>query len=1374
MIARRPASFSHKKGLSALAAVAAALLAAASCAGSPGPASPGSGDAASPAAFELTAAELLARYASVPVDSKASWQVLDEEIHVSFTDDGYVENDIRAVVRVLTPDGVEAWSILNAGWQPWRSDRPILSARVVHPSGEEAALDPSSIVETGGGEQDGNLRSDARQISAPLPRLEPGALIEYRLLERTREARPGAGLSGRIRVGRSAPVARFAVSFTRPEGLPFAWDILETAARSTETVVEDGLETLTMEFGPLPAYTDEPPLLPWDEPFAPLVEYGSAASWNAVARAYAEAVEPYLDPAPVAAWARSALGGIDPAADPVAAAKAVADAVRKTIRYTGVLFGENAVIPHAPAETLAAGYGDCKDQATLLAAALRAVGVEAHLALLDSGSGYDVSDAIPGLELFDHAIVRAPELELWFDPTAYYAKPGELPRGDRRRKALVASASTTGLETLPGVADGADWYRETRRIVLSEWGAAASIEETSAAGGDVEQWLRSIWDDASREEHLEYLRDYGKSAYEGEVVEVDFDNPRLLAEPFEIRLKVTGSGEGWTDERRAETSLAAGALFQMLPDALKDDEAKATRKRDLYYPDAPVTLLEFIVEAPPGFRAVDIPDDFELDLGPATLSAEFASPDPLVIEARYRLEFDTERLTPKAYADYARKLGAFYKSKAPIASFENIAAALADEGRYREALDATLDLQALHPDEALHHGQASDILVMAGFVEDAVAEAEEAIRLEPESADAHRDLAFALVHDPFGAQLDEGADLDRAAAEFLKAYELDPSDVRSLFNRAILFEFGKDGRHRGEGARLADAVETFDREFDSIETEGMAERYLADLFQLGRYDDLIKASGKFKDRKTGGRYLLASVAARDGADAATRIASSVWTDAAGRRAALAQAGLDLVARREYALSAELLLASARGTTNFASVSDLAAKFRSLVKTEAVSAVESRADPESLVLALLRSTVEGSAHDPALFAPGVHGTVAFSSDLDDSLGQIEDALSESGLSGAALMDFLAAFLEVRTARSGPVVLGIIEAPALGLDKLAEVALLEGPEGWSLVSFDANLGVGAYIRTLVAAGELGTAAAWVDAMAAPAKVNPAWEAGLNELGVELLKVGSRDPVELAVAAAILAAGTTDKALAARLLGDCLAGAEASKDDPKRVKELLSMALGFATTVGDAKALQATAAQLEPLAEKGADVIRIARRFGSLDLWPEAERALRAGKERFPEDLEIVRLLTWSLGQQWKVREYHEAYRELIAAGLADSGDYNSAAWSALFIDGYELRSLEDSGFNRKLLEGGSAAVHTIACWYGATGRYEEARAAFGKVLESRHAMDVEDLWVAHGFLALSFGLEDRARASFAKAVELGDPEDLVDSAALARVMLKRLSE
>ncbi|MBN1243465.1 MAG: DUF3857 domain-containing protein [Spirochaetales bacterium] len=1374
MTKRRSSLARHARMTIRLAAAFLYVFLAAACAGTPGPASPGSGDVASPAAFDLTAAELLASYASVPVDAKASWQVLDEEIHVAFTADGHREVSTRAVVRVLTPDGVEAWSILNAYWQPWRSDRPVLAARVIHPGGDEAALDPSSIVETGVGEDDGNLRSDARRISAPLPRLEPGALLEYRLLERTREARPGAGISGRILLGRYAPVSRIAVSFTRPEGMPFAWDVLETSATSAETETAGGLETLSMEFGPLPAYTEEAPLLPWDEAPVPLVEYGSAASWNAVARVYAEAVEPYLDPAPVAAWARAALGAVDPAVDPAAAAKAIADAVRESIRYTGVLFGENAVIPHAPSETLAAGYGDCKDQATLLAAALRAVGIKADLALLDSGSGYDTSEAIPGLELFDHAIVRAPELDLWFDPTAYYTEPGELPRGDRLRRALVASPSTAGLVTLPGAPDGADWYRETRRIMLSEQGAAVLIEETTDAGGGVEQWMRSIWDDASREEHLEYLRDYGKSTYEGEEVEADFGDPRALAEPFVLSVKVMGSGKGWTDDRRAETLLAAGSIFQILPDALREEDPEAPRKRDLYYPDAPLSLLEFVVEAPPGFRAVDVPEDFTLDLGPATLSAEFASPDPLVIEARYRLEFDTERMSPKDCADYARKLGAFYRSTAPKATFENIASALAEEGRYREALDASLAMQALHPGEALHHGQASDILIAAGFVEDAIAEAEEAVRLEPDSADAHRDLAFALVHDPFGDQMDEGADLGRAAAEFLKAYELDPSDVRSLFNRAILFEYGNDGRYRGEGARLAEAVETFEREVESLEGEGMAERYLGDLFLLGRYGDLVKASGALENRKIGGRYLLASVAKLDGADAATRLASSIWTDASGRRAALGQAGMDLLGRREYVLSADLLLASARGTTKFASVSDFAGKVRSLEKTEASTLEAARAEPASLVIALWRSVIEDRAPDPGLFAPSVRGSVDLSSELDDSLERLEDAIGESGITGAALMDFLEAFLEVKVASSGPVTLGTVGAPALGIDKVAEIALIEGPDGWSVVDFDGRRGVGAYVRALVAEGELGAAAAWVDAMAAPAKVNPAWDESLNELGVELLRAGSRDPVDLAVAAAVLALGIDDRTLAARLLGDCLAGAEAAKDDPRRVRELLSLATLHASAAGDAKALQAAAARFELLAENGGDIVKIARRLGSLDLWPEAERALRAGKERFPEDLEIDRLLAWALGQQWKVREYHEVYRNLMSSGLADSGDYNGAAWSALFIDGYELRSLEDSGFNRKLLEGGSAAVHTIACWYGATGRYEEARAAFGELLESRHDMDPEDLWVAHGFLALSFGLEERALASFAKAVEIGDPEDMADSSALARVMIKRLSK
>ena len=80
-------------------------------------------------------------------------------------------------------------------------------------------------------------------------------------------------------------------------------------------------------------------------------------------------------------------------------------ALHKNVRYTGVEFGEDSIVPQFPSETLKRKYGDCKDKAALLVTMLRAVNIPANLALLSTGPGQDINPELPGMGMFDHAIV---------------------------------------------------------------------------------------------------------------------------------------------------------------------------------------------------------------------------------------------------------------------------------------------------------------------------------------------------------------------------------------------------------------------------------------------------------------------------------------------------------------------------------------------------------------------------------------------------------------------------------------------------------------------------------------------------------------------------------------------------------------------------------------------------------------------------------------------------------------------------------------------------------------------------------------------------------------------------------------------------------
>src|SRR5690606_29154177 len=111
-----------------------------------------------------------------------------------------------------------------------------------------------------------------------------------------------------------------------------------------------------------------------------------------------------LDESVSAGGAEALLEGIPEDLSKKELAAALKLVVDRQIRYTGIEFGDASYIPRSPAETMQRRFGDCKDTAALMVSLLRARGVDATIALLDSGNGRDIDAEVPGFR-FDHAIV---------------------------------------------------------------------------------------------------------------------------------------------------------------------------------------------------------------------------------------------------------------------------------------------------------------------------------------------------------------------------------------------------------------------------------------------------------------------------------------------------------------------------------------------------------------------------------------------------------------------------------------------------------------------------------------------------------------------------------------------------------------------------------------------------------------------------------------------------------------------------------------------------------------------------------------------------------------------------------------------------------
>ena len=161
--------------------------------------------------------------------------------------------------------------------------------------------------------------------------------------------------------------------------------------------------------------------------------------WAAFGRAYDARARSLSAPGEaVRALAAKLTQGVE---EPRDKAIALADWVRRNIRYVAVYIGPGGVVPHAADSVLENRYGDCKDHVALLEALLTAAGIESTPALINLGNAYRLGD-VPSLGVLNHVITYIPSLQLFVDSTADGIAPGFLPPPDVDKPVLLTRSGT--------------------------------------------------------------------------------------------------------------------------------------------------------------------------------------------------------------------------------------------------------------------------------------------------------------------------------------------------------------------------------------------------------------------------------------------------------------------------------------------------------------------------------------------------------------------------------------------------------------------------------------------------------------------------------------------------------------------------------------------------------------------------------------------------------------------------------------------------------------------------------------------------------------------------------------------------------------------
>ena len=1343
--------------------------------------------------FSVDPRALYEAASAVTAPEDANITVLTDDQSYSFDESGRMVYVGHFIYKVLTQKGAEGWDSLSVSWEPWHELRPEIRVRVIAGDYSVHTLDPATITEAPARGGDYKSYSDGKRLHAPFPAIAPGVVVEEEFIERENVPFFAPGRAGLITFGMEAvPVAHNRAIFTAPASLPLRTATLLLPGVKPMRSESNGQVTLTYDIGPLAGIEDHEPNLAPDQALYPEVQFSTGASWQVMAAEYSRIVDSHAYPASVQSIVDPLIAGKTTVAEKE---DALLDYLDREVRYTGIEFGEAAIVPHDPAETLKQKYGDCKDKATLLVTMLRAAGIPSYVALLNAGSRMNVPADLPGMGLFDHAIVYVPGepahgktpavAPLWIDATDRYARLGELPGGDQGRLALIASSETTALVKTPESTSKDNVLLELREIKLGENGPAAVTEKTQPKGV-FESHYRGYYADQPDQETKDNLTGYVKAQYLADKLSfVDRTDPADLSKQFELTLACEKAKRGYTDLDSAVAAIRLEGLFARLPDELKrKDDADAEKKKDK--PKKPRTMdwelsepftAEWIyrIVPPAGFIPKELPKDASIPIGPALLTEKFTTEKDGVVIAHLTFDSIKQRYTVAEATELRNKVAELLGGSAIMVNFEPQGEALLHDGKVKEALAAYRSLIALHPNEAVHHLQVAKVLLGAGMGEAARAEARLAVKLDPTSALAEKTLADILKHDLVGRSMRAGSDWAGAAEALRAAAKLDPDDHTAQGDLAILLEYDPVGRRYGSQSHMKESIAEYQKlGQDKLNDLEIGNNLSYALFYGSQPEEAIKAALTLNPQPNA--LIAASEAILHGSKAGLAEANKRATSDAAFKDMAHTAGEMLMNLRQYPLAADFLEAGAAGD-NAAQVMGLASMLRQAQHHEDLKFANT---PTDLVKRAFLLTMDPDLTEAKLESIASRNAIVVMKREDPeeqkkSLETGKNLNSQMAREDSSLDVTIDIFLQA------------IDPKGEGSDETGYREKIQVPGGNTLTFFivkedgqyklldtdDKPNAIALEMLDRIQKGDLKGAKTLLDWLREDSHL----AGGDDPFGGPTFprfwtKGQAADARKMKLAAAALLVGTkptVEQGVA--ILEDALKSASGERE---KTNIQLALVLGYSVQNNFSGLLAASSALLKEEPESRlafVDNVQALTGLGRFD------QALALCDER----LKLLDADTDALSMKMEVESNRGHYkaaqdwaRKLVDQGKENANLLNSIAWFALFTPKVDENDIATSIKSTELSKDNAHILHTLACLYAVTGKTKEARDLLLRSMDDLNLDEPDDdYWYAFGLIAEQFGERDIAIADYRKLQLPKEPLEIPTSSyTLAQTRLKAL--
>jgi tetratricopeptide (TPR) repeat protein/transglutaminase-like putative cysteine protease len=399
---------------------------------------------------------------------------------VRFENDGTAVGETEAEIRVQSQAGVNAFGQLVFGYSSATEKLDVEYVRVRKPDGR-VVVTPESTAQDFAPDilKEAPMYSDYRQRHISVASLEPGDTLEYRTVTRTvtplaegnfwyEHTFPKQVVVGEDRLEIDVPKSR-EVKLKAPKYPPqieekgdrriYTWTLKDIEPDRDKNKAED---------------RD-------DDDNRPDVQLTTFTNWKQVAHWYAGLADPRA--AVNDAVRKKAEELTQGAKTPEQKARRLYDYVARNVRYVSISLGVGRYQPHAASEVLANSYGDCKDKHTLLAALLKAVGIESYPVLIHHDRKLDVD--VPSPAQFDHVITlaRVGSKLTWLDTTPEVTPYGLLVYPLRNKQAIVASDDAEGgLQRTPADSPIKTFAHFVLDGKFAEFGALDATLEFTAQG----------------------------------------------------------------------------------------------------------------------------------------------------------------------------------------------------------------------------------------------------------------------------------------------------------------------------------------------------------------------------------------------------------------------------------------------------------------------------------------------------------------------------------------------------------------------------------------------------------------------------------------------------------------------------------------------------------------------------------------------------------------------------------------------------------------------------------------------------------------------------------------------------------------------------